>query len=512
MCKDYETESVYSRAIRAVKLFLTMALSSVQTAEILNFSQSTDAVAPGGNITFICEVIGRSAEWKINDTFRYQSDPTRGFFINVPIRNDTISDYLLLRLTITAYEYNNSSKISCFGFDQDTQQDKLFIIAGPPSEPQPRFSYTDNGLSLTITWNKPFTHTGFNITAYSLLIYNTSDSTMRNVTLGQQRMYYVDVIDTAPTNCHELQYIVTAYNSLGSNAASVIAGYPISLDPVEIQWRVLYNRDSAPHLEIWFKPAYVCSFQDVEYTVYLENVSGNSTLQTYGDVLYSVHSGLSVGANYTVIIEERSTVGLTVSRQDIVIEVLHSQIQSTVEALPSQSHQQVQIHNTAIGGLAVCLVVSLVLFFIFLALYCKQRKKAKYLRKISVDTANNGRPSTLRTRSSATKLNPIYEGGGPVYESPGGEPLRALLSTSTPSTPNTPLDNNNPRYVFDMPPPDLPPPRKLQFVLPNAPSCNGGNLEEDQEKADLKVALEEPEYTMMRPIRAVKPSPLILST
>ncbi len=49
---------------------------------------------------------------------------------------------------------------------------------------------------------------------------------MRSVTLGQQRMY-VDVIDTAPSNCHELQYTVTAYNSLGSNAASVIAGYPI---------------------------------------------------------------------------------------------------------------------------------------------------------------------------------------------------------------------------------------------------------------------------------------------
>ncbi len=76
---------------------------------------------------------------------------------------------------------------------------------------------------------------------------------------------------------------------------------------------------------IYIQPAYVCSFQDVEYTVYLENVSGNSTLQSYGDVLYSVHSGLSVGANYRVIIEERSTVGLTVSRQDIVIEVLHSQ-------------------------------------------------------------------------------------------------------------------------------------------------------------------------------------------
>ena len=72
-----------------------------------------------------------------------------------------------------------------------------------------------------------------------------------------------------------------------------------------------------------------CSFQQVNYSVYLEGPGkepfeltrdsgyprGNSS-----DHLYTVHSGLTSGASYTVVVEARSIAGLTVTRQEVVID------------------------------------------------------------------------------------------------------------------------------------------------------------------------------------------------
>lgn len=138
----------------------------------------------------------------------------------------------------------------------------------------------------------------------------------------------------------------------------------------------------------------------------------------------------------------------------------------------------------------------------------------------TVAMGNNQRPIALQMSSGTTKLNPIYD-GGPVYDSCGGEPLRGLLSsnTSTPSTPNTPLDEKS-RYFF--PPPELPPPRTAVYCTvldPTASSASEGNTRGIEavmskgsfggERIEVKENLGNSEYTVMQPARDFKPSPLL---
>lgn len=134
---------------------------------------------------------------------------------------------------------------------------------------------------------------------------------------------------------------------------------------------------------------------------------------------------------------------------------------------------------------------------------------------------NNQRPNALQTNSGITKVNPIYD-GGPVYDSCGGETLRGLFTnTSTPSTPNTPLDDSTARYIF--PPPELPPPRTATYctiVDPSTPTEDKRDLSGDsknekfagQSETDTKKEFEISEYMMMQPARDFKASPLLIST
>ena len=124
------------------------------------------------------------------------------------------------------------------------------------------------------------------------------------------------------------------------------------------------------------------------------------------------------------------------------------------------------------------------------------------------------RPNSLQAAKCAAS-NPIYE--GPLYESPNGEPLRALLG-STPSTPNTPLDS--PRYVFDAFPPSLPPPRKLSLVsgcdTPDASLSTAEAIEMNGDSEATIPKTDGDEYTVMKPAtvqprKASKLSPLVLS-
>ena len=100
------------------------------------------------------------------------------------------------------------------------------IHTGPPSELHPVISYNETGLSLTISWDEPFTHTGFNITEYSVQIVNNSNAAIRTVSMGLSRVF-VDSVDAAPSECNELEYTVFAYNSIGTSTASVCGGFPI---------------------------------------------------------------------------------------------------------------------------------------------------------------------------------------------------------------------------------------------------------------------------------------------
>ncbi len=97
------------------------------SAEIVSFTQSPDIVAPDENATFVCEAIGHSGEWRIDNVLLRNSDPDRGYFIG---NMNKTGDNLLLTLTVTSYERNNGSEITCFIFRGDIRQDKVLIIAG----------------------------------------------------------------------------------------------------------------------------------------------------------------------------------------------------------------------------------------------------------------------------------------------------------------------------------------------------------------------------------------------
>ncbi len=128
----------------------------------------------------------------------------------------------------------------------------------------------------------------------------------------------------------------------------------------------------------------------------------------------------------------------------------------------------------------------------------------------TVVAGNSQCPTTLQTSLAVTKLNPIYD-GGPVYDSCGGEPLRGLLSnTSTPSTPNTPVLEESIRYVFPPAPPELPPPRIAPYCTMLQATAVPPTV--DGEKIVNKEDLGSSEYTVMRPARGLKPSPLVLSS
>ena len=119
-------------------------------------------------------------------------------------------------------------------------------------------------------------------------------------------------------------------------------------------------------------------------------------------------------------------------------------------------------------------------------------------------------PTTVPVGTTkSTIINPIYE---PYYESPSGEPLRALLSStsSTPSTPSTPSEN--PRYTHDPHPPFLPPPRKASNMptVNNVP-CHSLSSNIETDGISKREIDEEPEYALMKPIKAAKPPPLKLS-
>ena len=123
-------------------------------------------------------------------------------------------------------------------------------------------------------------------------------------------------------------------------------------------------------------------------------------------------------------------------------------------------------------------------------------------------------PSSITlVKPQKTATNPIYEGGGPIYDSPS-DPLKTLLSHSTPSTPSTP-SGSSPRY-FNMPP-QLPPPRKTSISSPFSPTlCTSPTqVEKIQASFNAEVPPSDEAYTVMRPAtkslsRPNKPSPLVI--
>ncbi|XP_064398896.1 uncharacterized protein LOC135345397 [Halichondria panicea] len=494
---------------------LIFLLHNSNAQGIISFNQSAAAVPPNVNMTFYCEATGISVYLEINDVPLFDIRDSSGIYS----QRQNYAGLWVLSVAIQANSTNNKTKITCF-VDTNHKEDRYLIVAGPPSNPLPRLGYNNHNHSLTLNWNEPFTHPGFNVIRYTLEIMNTAnhETISEPIDMQLRRVYmYTSIL---PVMCTELEYTVTAYNEVGNSTASVTGGFPIDIAPVEIQSRVLYQGNGSPHLEIWFEPAYSCSFQVVNYTVYLEESIEETVLLNYCDNRYSVHSGLSSGANYTVVVEAESIAGLTVTKKKVAILEQKLEGLTTSSCLCTAEYgQEMLTYQIISGALAAFFAILAVLMIIVLSLYCRQcrlqkKKKIKNALRGTVATPTiPQRPLSLQTKCAAT--NPIYE--GPLYESPGGEPLRTLLG-STPSTPNTPLDS--PRYTFDMLPPSLPPPRKASTYSVPYDTPDIASLHETQ-KLDFsniempKTARLGDEYTVMRPAnvrtgRKSRPSPLVI--
>ncbi|XP_064398947.1 uncharacterized protein LOC135345445 isoform X2 [Halichondria panicea] len=391
---------------------LIFLLRSSNAGEIVSFNQSAVAVPLYENMTFDCEANGDEAYLKIDDKISFLIEDHHGIYLQDPIRrNDRL---WILSVTIQTNSTNNNTKITCFV--DSTEKYRYLIISGPPSNP--RLVYNYHNRSLTLNWNEPFTHPGFNVIGYTLELFNTADheTITAPIDLQLDRVYSQNV-SILPNMCTAVEYTVTAYNELGNSTASVTGGFPIDIAPVEIQSRVLYQGNGSLHLEIWFEPAYSCSFQVVNYTVYLEESIEETVLLNYCDNRYSVHSGLSSGANYTVVVEAKSIAGLTVTKKKVAI------LEQKLEGLTTSNSpcsctaeygQEMLTYQIISGALAAFFAILAVLMIIVLSLYCRQRrlqkkKKIKNTLRGTVATPTiPQRPLSLQTKCAAT--NPIYEG------------------------------------------------------------------------------------------------------
>ena len=99
--------------------------------EILNFTQSAEAAAPFGNITFFCEAVGPLAEFRINgQPFSDFVAPSHKGFIFNSSRIDEGPTFFL-SLTITAFQSNNDTTVTCYIYAATrVVQHRHFIIAG----------------------------------------------------------------------------------------------------------------------------------------------------------------------------------------------------------------------------------------------------------------------------------------------------------------------------------------------------------------------------------------------
>lgn len=84
-------------------------------------------MAPNENATFVCDAIGNSGEWRINNEYLSASNPDSGYFLS-PL--SIMESNLQLRLIVTGYASLNESTITCFVYPGDIRRDKRFIIAG----------------------------------------------------------------------------------------------------------------------------------------------------------------------------------------------------------------------------------------------------------------------------------------------------------------------------------------------------------------------------------------------
>ena len=103
--------------------------------DIVNFTQTPEAVVSGGNMTFNCHAIGGVAEWRVDDVPKDDSELQNGFTISTDYNRDvTPGPRWLLTLTMQG-DANNGVRITCFvGSTQYTGhsdiQHKYFRVAG----------------------------------------------------------------------------------------------------------------------------------------------------------------------------------------------------------------------------------------------------------------------------------------------------------------------------------------------------------------------------------------------
>ena len=89
-----------------------------------------------------------------------------------------------------------------------------------------------NATTIEVKWNKPYAHPKYDVTSYTLSIWNTSSKSYvleDEIFLANEAVeYYVTKDGSKPDVCHYLEFRLTASNEAGTSNVGLITGsFPI---------------------------------------------------------------------------------------------------------------------------------------------------------------------------------------------------------------------------------------------------------------------------------------------
>jgi len=247
-------------------------------------------------------------------------------------------------LTILGTEENNQTMIHCVfsatnGLRNDTPTVTL-TVWGPPAPPQPKLELL-NATTLRLTWNPPFTWTGFPIQNYTVRMENTSNSMNNrqwNIPANENNSndsvsFELSTMNgEIATGCALLNFSVTAWSDLGeSRPGRISGGFPIvpRIDSTHVmKIHTAFQRDGSPLINIRFPTPYVCPFQTANFTILIEGVGTNDSINI-GPVPYSyqpsfmieiwVNSSLELDSEYSITATFSSLASSNVSLPNVTV-------------------------------------------------------------------------------------------------------------------------------------------------------------------------------------------------
>ena len=117
-----------------------------------------------------------------------------------------------------------------------SQSSTSLLYPGPPLLPQLIFHVVD-ATKIEVKWNKPFSFQKFNVTNYTLSIWNTSsnfyvvkdENFLVNENTDYPIRYYLTKEENISDVCHYLEFRLIASNDIGNSTVGQTTGsFPIS--------------------------------------------------------------------------------------------------------------------------------------------------------------------------------------------------------------------------------------------------------------------------------------------